>query len=352
MRSMHPRTTRSTRLQSIARIGVASAAALTLAACSAGGGSPSGSDAPEGDAAPAAISAVNVIAPADPGGGWDATARALGQVLTDSGLVGSAPVSNIGGAGGTVGLASLATETDPNTLMITGSVMIGAVETNASDNRVEDTTPIAALTEEPLVIVVPADSEYETLQDLVDAIVAEGKGVAVTGGSAGGIDHILAGLLLTEAGIAPEEVPNTLNYIANSGGGEALTMLLGSTVQAGISGVGEFSESVLSGDLRALAVSSAEPAELLPDAPTIQDEGIDVTLTNWRGVLAPGDISDDERQGLIDLVTQLHEQDAWADVLASNGWTDAFMAGDDFDAFVADEITLTQETLRTIGLIE
>ncbi|SFS02034.1 putative tricarboxylic transport membrane protein [Agrococcus baldri] len=351
MRSMHPRTTRSTRLQSIARIGIAGVAALTLAACSSSG-APAGSDAPDGEAAPAAIDAVNVIAPADPGGGWDATARAIGQVLTDSDLVGSAPVTNIGGAGGTVGLASLATETNPNTLMITGSVMIGAVETNASDNRVEDTTPIAALTEEPLVIVVPADSEFETLQDLVDAIVAEGKGVAVTGGSAGGIDHILAGLLLTEAGVAPEEVPNTLNYIANSGGGEALTMLLGGTVQAGISGVGEFSESVLSGDLRALAVSSAEPAELLPDAPTIQDEGIDVTLTNWRGVIAPGGISDEERQALIDLVTQLHEQEAWTELLATNGWTDAFMAGDEFDSFVTDEITLTQETLRTIGLIE
>lgn len=350
MRSMHPSTTRSTRWQSIVRLGIAGAAALTLAACSSTG-APAGSDAPEGEA-PAAISAVNVIAPADPGGGWDQTARALGQTLTDTGLVSSAPVTNIGGAGGTVGLASLATETDPNTLMITGSVMVGAVETNASENRIEDMTPIAKLTEEPLVIVVPADSEYETLQDLVDAIVAEGQGVAVTGGSAGGIDHILAGLLLTEAGVAPEEVPSTLNYVANSGGGEALTMLLGNTVQAGISGVGEFSESVLSGDLRALAVSSAEPAEMLPDVPTIQDEGIDIALTNWRGVIAPGGISDAERAALVDLVTQLHSESAWTELLATNGWTDAFVAGDEFDAFLAEDITLTQDTLRTIGLIE
>lgn len=350
MRSMHPSTTRSTRLQSIVRIGVAGAAALTLAACSSGS-TPAGSDGAEGEA-PAAISSVDVIAPADPGGGWDATAREISRVLTEDGIVGSAPVTNIGGAGGTVGLASLATETEANTLMITGSVMIGAVETNASDNRVEDMTPIAALTEEPLVIVVPAESEFETLQDLVDAIVAEGQGIAVTGGSAGGIDHILAGLLLTEAGVAPAEVPTTLNYVANSGGGEALTMLLGSTVQAGISGVGEFAESVESGDLRALAVSSAEPAELLPDVPTIQDEGIDVTLTNWRGVIAPGGISDEERAALIDVMTQLHDSEAWMDALATKGWTDAFVAGDEFDAFVADEVTRTQETLRTIGLIE
>lgn len=350
MRSMHPRTAPSTRTSTIVRIGLAGAAALALAACSSGG-APASTGGAEGEA-PAAVTEVSVIAPADPGGGWDQTARAIGQVLTDTDLVSSAPVENIGGAGGTVGLASLATETDPNTLMITGSVMVGAVETNASEVRIEDMTPIAKLTEEPLVIVVPADSPYESLQDLVDAIVAEGQGLAVTGGSAGGIDHILAGLLLTEAGVDAAEVPTTLNYVANSGGGEALTMLLGGTVQAGISGVGEFSESVLSGDLRALAVSSEEPAQALPDVPTIQDEGIDVTLTNWRGVIAPGGITDEERTALVDLVTQLHEQDAWTETLETNGWTDAFMPGDEFDAFLADDITLTQETLRTIGLIE
>lgn len=353
MRSMHPSTARSTRTHKIVRTGIAGIAGfamLALAACSSGGAPADGE--PAGDAAPAAIEAVNVIAPADPGGGWDQTARTIGQVLTDSGLVGSAPVQNIGGAGGTVGLASLATETDPNTLMITGSVMVGAVETNASDVRVEEMTPIARLTEEALVVVVPADSPYETLQDLIDAIIAEGQGVAITGGSAGGIDHILAGLLLTESGVTAAEVPTMLNYVANSGGGEALTLLLGNTVQAGISGVAEFSESVLSGDLRALAVSSSEPTEILPDAPTIQDQGIDLALTNWRGVIAPGGITDAERAALVDLVTQLHDEPAWGEQLELKGWADAFMAGDEFDAFLAEDMTVTQETLRTIGLIE
>ncbi len=349
MRSMHPSTQRSTRITTLVRAGIAGAAVVALAACSTGG-TPSGSEGAEGEAA--AITDVSIIAPADPGGGWDQTARALSQTLTDSGLVGSAAVENIGGAGGTVGLASLATETDASTLMVMGSVMLGAVETNASETRIEDMTPIAKLTEEALVIVVPADSEYQSLQDLVDAIVAEGQGVAITGGSAGGIDHILAGLLLTEGGMDAAEVPGTLNYVANSGGGEALTMLLGGTVKAGISGVGEFSESVLSGDLRALAVSSEEPVEMLPDVPTIQDEGIDVTVTNWRGVIAPGGISDAERTALVDLVTELHGQEAWTQALETNGWTDAFMTGEEFQTFLTEDITRTQETLRTIGLIE
>lgn len=333
------------RLRRTLLIGAAGFTALALAACSSTGGG-SGGD----GAAPGAITTLDVIAPADPGGGWDQTARAVSAALTGDGLVDSAPVTNIGGAGGTVGLASLATETDYTTLMVTGSVMVGAVETNASQNRIEDMTPIARLTEEPLVIVVPANSEFQTVQDVVDAIVADGPQVTVTGGSAGGIDHILAGQLLVGGGIDAADVPTSLNYIANSGGGEALTMLLGGTAMVGISGVGEFAESVQSGDLRALAVSSAEPAVALPDVPTLQDEGIDLTITNWRGLLAPGGISDEERQALIDLVTEMNGAGQWTDAVATNGWTDAFLSGDDFQAFLDEDITLTQETLQTIGL--
>lgn len=322
------------------------AAALGLAACSAGTGAGTGGQGGE----PEAIDSVKVIAPADPGGGWDQTARAFAQALTDEKLVSSAPVTNIGGAGGTVGLASLKTESDPNTLMVTGSVMVGAVETNVSDVRIEDMTPIAKLTEEPLVIVVPPDSPYDTVEDFVGAWVEEGAGMAVTGGSAGGIDHILAGLLLGDAGV--EDVAGSLNYIANSGGGEALTLLLGGQVDAGISGVGEFSQQVEAGKLKALAVSSDEPALLLPDVPTLSDAGIDITLTNWRGLIAPGELSDEQVGALETLVTDLHESEAWNSTLETQGWTDAFAVGDEFTSFLEEDITTTQETLRTIGLTE
>ncbi|MFA4896051.1 MULTISPECIES: tripartite tricarboxylate transporter substrate binding protein [Microbacterium] len=343
--TQHTRT--RTRLALGAVVGVV---ALGLAACTgtptAGGGDTGG------DGGGSSIDSVAVIAPADPGGGWDQTARAFGQALSDESLVSSAPVSNIGGAGGTVGLASLATEGNPNTLMITGSVMVGAVETNASDVRIEDMTPIAKLTEEPLVIVVPKDSPYDTLKDFIDAWVDEGAGMAVTGGSAGGIDHILAALLLTDAGVDAADVPSKLNYIANSGGGEALTMLLGGQVQAGISGVGEFSQQVEAGDLKALAVSSGEPALLLPEVPTLTDEGVDLVVTNWRGLIAPGDISDDEKKALEDLVTSVNDSAAWAEILETNGWTDAFLVGDEFSTFLEGDISTTKETLKTIGLIE
>jgi putative tricarboxylic transport membrane protein len=339
----HTPRTRATR-GGLAAVGVVTV--LGLAACTAADASTG-----DADAAPAALDAVNLIAPADPGGGWDQTARALSQVLTEEDLVGSAPVENIGGAGGTVGLAALANEKDPATLMVTGLVMVGAVETNASQVRIEDTTPIAKLTEEALVLVVPASSPYRTTEDLVDAIVEQGAAISVTGGSAGGADHILAGMLLTEAGVDPADIPSTLNYIPNSGGGEAVTMLLGNTVQAGISGVGEFVEQIEAGELRALAVSSPEPVELLPDTPTLMEEGYDVQLTNWRGLLAPGDLDDADVAALQDLVTEVHESDAWAATLEEKGWADAFLVGDEFQSFLDGNITEVTQTLQTIGLV-
>ena len=325
---------------------------LALAGCSAGTASENSSEESASGSEPVALDSIQLIVPADPGGGWDQTGRALSEALTSNDIVASAPVTNIGGAGGTVGLASLANEKDPNTLMVTGLVMVGAVETNRAETRIEDTTPIARLTEEPLLVVVPADSPHQTLEDLVQAIKTDGQDVVVTGGSAGGADHILAGLLLTEAGLSSDEIVQKLNYIPNSGGGEAVTMLLGGNAGAGISGVAEFSEFVEDGSMRALGVSSAVPAALLPEVPTITDEGYDVVLTNWRGLVAPGDISDADRAALTEAVTKAHATDAWQDTLQKRGWTDAFLTGAEFDEFLNKDISAVGETLSNIGLVE
>lgn len=330
-----------------AAVALAATAALALTSCS-------GSTETAGDGAAdeaVTISDVNIVVPADPGGGWDQTGRALSQLLTEEGIVGSAPVTNVGGAGGTVGLAQLANEQDPATLMVMGLVMVGAVETNASAVRIEDMTAIARLTDEPLVVVVPADSEYDTLEDLVDDVVDRGQEVTITGGSAGGADHILAGLMLEEAGLDGTEIAEKLNYTPNSGGGEATSLILGGKVDAGISGVGEFLQHIDAGTMKALAVSSDEPVEQLADVPTITDSGYDVVLTNWRGVIAPGGIDDANREELTRIVTELHESEAWTAELETRGWADAFLTGDEFDEFLDGNIEEVTATLQNIGLV-
>jgi len=318
-------------------------AGATLAAC---GTTTGGAGASEG------VDELQIIVPADPGGGWDQTGRAMQKDLQDSDLVDSAQVVNVGGAGGTVGLAQLANERDPNTLMVMGLVMVGAIETNQSQTTLEDTTPVAMLTEEPLVVVVPPDSPYQTVEDLVADIAERGKAVSVTGGSAGGADHILAGLMLKEFGVSAAEIAEKLNYIPYSGGGESLAALLGEKVDAGISGVGEYAEQVKAGKLRALAVSGEESSPALPDTPTLQEGGIDLVLTNWRGVVAPGNIDDSKAAELTGLMEDLHGTDAWSRTLEENDWADAFLAGDEFASALEEETTTVQQTLRDIGLVE
>jgi putative tricarboxylic transport membrane protein len=346
----HSSTLKEERIMNTARIGtlvaLAAVAAVTLTSC-AGGSAPAADQSDEA----VTVADLSIIVPADPGGGWDQTGRALSQLLTEEKIVGSAPVTNVGGAGGTVGLAQLANERDPDTLMVMGLVMVGAVETNASAVRIEDMTPIARLTDEPLVVVVPADSEYDTLEDLVEDVVDTGQAVTITGGSAGGADHILAGLMLEEAGLDGAEIAEKLNYTPNSGGGEATSLILGGKVSAGISGVGEFLQHIEAGTMRALAVSSDAEVPQLPDVPTITDSGYDVVLTNWRGVIAPGDIDDAHRAELERIVTELHDTDAWAEELETRGWADAFLTGAEFEDYLTGNIDEVTTTLQNIGLV-
>lgn len=319
--------------------------ALALAGCSS-------LEANGGGGGDAAIDELSIVVPAGPGGGWDQTGRSMQANMQDEGLVGTATVTNVDGAGGTVGLANIANASDPNTLLVMGLVMVGAVETNQSQARIEDTTPIARLTEEQEVVMVPAESPYETIDDLVADIEKNGKDVAITGGSAGGTDHILAGMLLKAAGMPAEDVANSLNYVAYSGGGESLAALLGNNVDAGISGISEYAEQVEAGELRALAVSGEERVDALPDTPTLTEAGYDVVLTNWRGVVAPGSIDDADKEALTAAVTELAESDAWQATLEEKDWADAFLAGDEFDTYLDDNIAEIQVVLQDIGLVQ
>ncbi len=314
-------------------------AALVLTACSSNGADgTSSSDQP--------ISRLQLMAPADPGGGWDGTARAMSASIEGAGLAKSTQVTNVPGAGGTIGLAQLANEKSKDYLMVMGLVMVGAIETNQSKSNLDDVTPIARLTAEDEIIVVPADSEYETIQDLADDLAANGRKVSIAGGSAGGTDHIVAGLLAQAAGAQPKD----LNYIAFSGGGESLAALLGNKVSAGVSGISEYAEQIKAGKLRALAVTGPERKPEI-DAPTLLEAGFDIEFINWRGVVAPKGLSEAETERLVTLVTEMHDSKEWADALETNGWDDTFLAGDEFADYIKEEQKVTIDVLRDLGLV-
>ncbi len=245
---------------------------------------------------------LKIIAPAGPGGGWDAAARSIQQVLTQAGIAKSVQVTNVPGAGGTVGLAQFVNQAkgDPSQLMVNGITMVGAILTNKSPVNLDQVTPIARLTGDPLVIVVPANSPHKSVKDLADAVKADPAKVTWAGGSAGGADHILAALFTKAAGSDPAKV----NYIAFSGGGEALAAMLGGKVTAGISGYGEFESQIKAGKLRALAISSGKRLANA-DVPTLKEQGMDVEVVNWRAIMAGPGITDEQRKTLSDTVEKL-----------------------------------------------
>ena len=301
---------------------------------------------------------LEIMAPAAPGGGWDTTAREIQRVLQEEGIAPNVEVYNVEGAGGTVGIAQFANDERGNDhqLMMMGLVMVGAIATNASEVTLDDVSPIARLTTEFEVIVVPADSEFQTLDDLLAAFQADPTAVSWGGGSAGGTDHILVGLIAQAQGIDPTQI----NYVPFSGGGEALAAILGGQVTAGVSGVGEWLAQIESGELRALAVSGAAASEATPVAegsvegaiaPTLQEQGVDVELANWRGLVAPPEISPEGRDCLVALVDQMRASAGWQATLESYGWQDYPLSGDEFAAFLVEERDRVTAILTELGLV-
>jgi putative tricarboxylic transport membrane protein len=305
-----------------------------------------------GAAAPPAaaqIQGLEIVVPAAPGGGWDQTGRAMQNALQAADLASGIQVVNIPGAGGTIGLAQFVSskEGQGNALLTGGLVMLGAILTNQSPVTLEQVTPIARLTGEYEVIVVPASSEVQTLDDLIARFKEDPQAVSWGGGSAGGTDHMLVGLIAKAAGVDPTGI----NYVPFAGGGEALASILGGHVTAGVSGYEEFAGQIDTGDLRALAISSAERLEGA-DIPTLKEQGVDVELTNWRAVFAPPGISDEDKQALADAVGKMAKSEAWQNTLKDRAWLDLYLPPDEFAQFLEQDRQQVETVLKDIGLVQ
>jgi putative tricarboxylic transport membrane protein len=292
---------------------------------------------------------LKIMAPAAPGGGWDQTARSMQQALMESGAAKSVQVTNIPGAGGTIGIAQFVNgaKGDGNQLMVNGFVMVGAILLNKAPVTLDQVTPIARLTQETQVIVVPANSPHKTAKDLAEAVKKDIAKVTFAGGSAGGVDHIMAALFAAAAGVDASKI----NYVPFSGGGESLAAIMGGKVTAGISGYGEYEGQIKAGKLRAIGVTSPERMAGV-DVPTFKEQGIDLVLTNWRSVVAPPGITEAQKKALVDTIEKMVKSESWKTVLKQKGWDDAYLAADDFAAFLKEEQTRVAAVLKSVGLVK
>ncbi len=294
-----------------------------------------------------AVEQLQIFVPAAPGGGWDQTARTIDAVLRANNQIKTSQVTNVPGAGGVVGLPQFLNQWRgrPNALMVGGMVMVGAIIANKAPVKLTNTVPVARLTGEFEVLVVPPTSPFKTAGDFAAALKADAAKVPVAGGSAGGTDHIMLGMIGKAVGVPAAK----LSYVAFAGGGPAQAALLGGHVAAGISGWGEFSEQVKAGKLRALAIS-ADVRQPGIDIPTLKEQGIDVELFNWRGVFAPPGVTPAQRDAMIALMETMAKSEAWQAACKKRDWTSIPMFGDAYATYLAAETARIEAILKDLGL--
>ena len=291
---------------------------------------------------------VKMMIPANPGGGWDTTGRALGKALQDAKVADSVSYENKGGAAGALGLAQFVngSKGDPNALMVMGAVMLGGIITGKPPVNLSQATPIARLTSEYNVFVLPGNSPLKTMADVVAQLKKDPGSVKWGGGSRGSTEHIAAAMLAREVGVDPAKI----NYVAFRGGGEAIAAILGGNVTVGGSGYSEFSEYIATGKMKPIAVTSDTRLKGI-DIPTMKEQGYNVVIGNWRGVYGAPGITPAQRKELIDLLVKATKTKSWQEALEKNNWTPALLTGADFEKFVDDEFASLRAVMHKSGMI-
>lgn len=329
------------RRQVIAALGIVLVAALAVTAFA---------DAARSGEGQAARSNLTLIAPAAAGGGWDLVAREAQQAMRTGNIVNTVQVVNIPGAAGTIGLNQLAgLAGEETTMMVTGTVMLGGISQSGSALSLQDTTPIARLAEDFEVVAVPAESPFRTLDDMLTAWAANPAALPIGGGSAGGIDHMVAAQLAQARDIPVERMV----YTPHPGGGELTLSLLSTaagTVGVGISGYNDFRDLVESGQLRVLAVVAPERLQGV-DAPTMVELGMpEVDLVNWRGLVAPAGITPEARAELEQIAREMVGTESWGEAVTRNRWVRSETYGEDYDRYLVSEQSRIDDLLKELGL--
>ncbi|MGR6115014.1 Bug family tripartite tricarboxylate transporter substrate binding protein [Aeribacillus composti] len=296
---------------------------------------------------------IMFVAPSGAGGGWDLTARAITKILDETNLVKQTmTVENKPGGGGTVFMAEYATQDKNNDYKLfvnSPPIIINNLKAEGnSPYGYQDTTPLAQLTKDFGAIVVRADSKFQSMSQLLDAIKQNPKSVTVAGGSApGSMDHLVAILPIYKTGIDPKIV----KYVSYDGGGEAIAALLGGNTDVIATDASSVGEYVKAGKVRVLAVSAPERLDgVLKDVPTLKELGIDAEFTIWRGVFGPKQMSDDAKKFWENTFKKLSEHEKWKEELTKQGWEPEYKGSKEFTQFLQEQEQLISDMLKSLGM--
>ncbi len=291
---------------------------------------------------------LKMMVPANPGGGWDTTGRALGKALQEAGVATAVSYENKGGAAGAIGLAQFvnASKGDGNAMMVMGAVMLGGLITGKPPVSITQATPLARLTSEYNVFVLPASSPLKTMKDVVEQMKKDPGSVKWGGGSRGATEHIAAAMLAREVGVDPAKI----NYVPFRGGGEATAAILGGNVTVGGSGYSEFQQYIESGKMRGIAVTAPTRIKGI-DIPTMKEQGFNVEIGNWRGVYGAPGITPEQVKVLVDMIVKATKTKSWAEAMEKNNWTPALLTGPAFADFVVRDFASLRATMVKAGMV-
>ncbi|MEM1314300.1 MAG: tripartite tricarboxylate transporter substrate-binding protein [Pseudomonadota bacterium] len=293
---------------------------------------------------------IHFLIPGGAGGGWDGTARGTGEALTKAGLVGNATYENMSGGGGGKAIAHLIETADSqqNTLMVNSTPIVIRSLQGVFPQSFRDLTLVAGTIGDYAALVTNSDSDIADFPGLVAAYQADPTSVAIGGGSvAGGMDHLVAALVMKAAGAEPTAV----KYIPYDAGGKAMAGLLSGEIKALSTGFSEAAELARQGEVRILCVTSAERVEAMPDAPTCTEAGAAAEFVNWRGFFGAPGLPADKQAEMVSVLTAMYETEEWEAVRARNGWVEIFNPGSEFEAFLVNQEQQIGDLMKELGFL-
>ena len=290
---------------------------------------------------------LRMLVPADAGTGWDTTGRALGRALQEAGVASRITYENKGGAAGTLGLAQFinGAKGDAGALMVMGASMLGAIIAGRPPVHLSQATPVARISTESSVLVLPVNSGFTSMADVIVQLKKDPASVKWGGGARGSTGHIAAALIAAQVGVDPSRI----SYFAFRSARDA-TAMLGANLTIASGGYGEFSESIATGRVRPVAVTSGQRLKGIA-IPTLRELGIDVDIGDWKGVYGAPGIRFDQREALIDMVTAALKTGSWQESLQKNSWTPALLTGPAFDRFVDAQFVALRATMVKSGML-
>ena len=279
---------------------------------------------------------IHLLIPGGAGGGWDTTARGVGESLAKSGLVNVASYQNLSGGGGSKAMAHLIETADrqTDTLMISSTPIILRSLQGIFPQSWKDLTPVASVIVDYGALVVRTDSSYQVWSDVLDKFRKDSKSISVAGGSAiGSMDHLVAALAFKESGVNPQE----MKYIPYNAGARAMVGLLSGECQLLSTGLSEAIALAEQGEVRILAMTAPERLSSTPNIPTLVEQGSNAIFLNWRGFFGPPGLSDEKKWEYKQLFLEMYKTEQWQIVRNSRGWSDFYTGNNKFVEFLEEQ---------------